>query len=123
MESRYLYASITASGQLYFDAPRNLTIKGVLFSAMCTSNSVSDYVEFELSAASTNQTAVNDALNVIAIANFGSIGGGTPASTSLAAPNAYCPADAPVKAGERVYFNYTESGTATWRVRCLVWFT
>lgn len=122
MQSRYLYASVTASGQVYFDMPNNSTIKGVLFSATNAAGSNADYVELELSSASTNQTAVTDALNVIAIATFTTSGSGTPASLTAASLNMYCPADAPIKAGERVYLNYTESGTSTWRVRCLVWF-
>jgi len=122
MESRYLYAAVTASGQIYFDAPRNLTIKGVLFGAVSTSNSITDYIELELSSASTTQTAVNDALNIIAAATFGCIGAGTPASTGPSNLNFYCPADASLKAGDRIYLNYFESGTANWRIRCLVWY-
>jgi hypothetical protein len=123
MDSRFLYTLITATGQIYFDAPRNLTIKGVLFSAYTTATGLGDYLELELSGASTNQTAVNDALGVLAIASFGTSGSGTPANALPVSLNHYCPCDAPIRAGERVYLNYTESGSGSWRTRVLVWFT
>lgn len=123
MQTRYLYAAVTATGQVYFDMPSNSTIKGVQFAAMASSIASGDYIELELSQASTNQTAVNDALSVIAIATFACTGSGTPASTGAGNLSAYMPADVPIKAGERVYLNYTESGSTSWRVRCLVYYT
>ena len=119
MQSRYLYASVTATGQLFFDMPSNSTIKGCQFAFNNPVAAAGDLLEVEVSLASTNQTAVTDALNVVAIASVGvsSTAGATTCNS------VYMPADMPVKAGERVYVNYTETGTSTWKLRVLVYFT
>lgn len=119
METRYLYASVTSSGALSFDMPRNGTIKGVQFAATCSGAAAGDYLELELSRGSTNSIATSDSIGIIAIATLNN-GGTAGAATVL---SQYMPADAAIKAGERVYLNYTENGTSTWRVRCLVYFT
>ena len=95
--------------------PSNSRIRGVVFTASTGSlSAVSDFVDLEVSTASTNQTAVNDAQNVVAIATFAGSGGGSPTSSTVVNATMYVPADAPVKAGERVYLTYTESGSSTW---------
>jgi len=123
MQTRYLYASVTATGQTYFDMPNNSTIRGCLFACSAATGAAAASLELELSLASTNQTAVTDALNVIAIASFDHTAAGSPASISAVCNSFYAPCDQPIKAGERVYLNYTEAGGDTWKVRCLVWFT
>lgn len=123
MQSRQLYAAVTSSSQIYFDMPSNSRIRGVVFTAYAsTLSGATDYLELEVSTASTNQTAVNDAQNIVAIATFAGHGSGTPATIAQSPFTTYVPADAPIKAGERVYLTYTESGGGTWRVRALVWF-
>jgi len=117
METRQLYASVTATGQVYFDAPRNARIKGVTFCATSvTASATGDTLNLEISTTSTNQTLVQDAVNIVAVAAFDSPGSaGTREVMSF-----YCPSDVAIKAGDRIYLNYTEAGAATWNVRALV---
>lgn len=115
MQSRQLYSSITATGSLYFDMPSNSRIRGVVFAASAPNSAVTDSLGLEVSLSSTSQLTTSDAQNIIAAASFtGGAAGGN--------DNFYCPADMSVRAGERVYVNYTESGTATWATRIIVWF-
>lgn len=122
MQSIQIYASITATGQTYVDLPQSGRIKGVVFTATNVSGAVGDTLNLELSAVSTNQTAVSDARSIAAIASFENMGGGSPASVAASNMSFYCPSDAPVKGGDRLYLNYTEAGGATWLVRALVWY-
>jgi len=123
MQSRQLWVSATATGQQFFDMPSNSKIRGVVFAVTPTSfAAAADYIELEVSTQNSNQTAVADAQNIVAVMSCFHPGSGTPASLNSANHNFYSPADFSVKAGERVYLNYTESGNSTWRVRCVVWF-
>lgn len=116
MQTRQFYTSITATGQLYFDMPNNSRIRGVVFAATTTSATAgADNLTMEIALQSSTQVAVNDAQNVIAVCNF-------TAGDGVGGYNFYSPADMAVKSGERVYFNYTEAGTATWVTRVIVWF-
>jgi len=124
MRSRQLYTAITATiaGTVYFDIPDNTTIRGIVFASNPTSVSSADYLEVEVSMSATNQTAVTDAQGVLGAASFSIIGGGTPASISGFCGSFSSNAGCPVKVGTRIYLNATESGTATWRTRAIVWF-
>jgi hypothetical protein len=115
MQSRQFYAAITASGQLYFDMPSNSRIRGVVFTTNAPNSAVTDSLVCEITTSTASAITTTDAQNVIAVASFT---GGAAGSNG----NFYCPADIAVKSGERVYFNYTEGGTATWATRVVVWF-
>lgn len=115
MQSRQFYASISASGQLYFDMPSNSRIRGVVFTTNAPNSAVTDSLIAEITTSTASGLATNDAQNIIAVVSFT---GGANGSNG----NFYCPCDISVRSGERVYFNYTESGTATWTTRVLVWF-
>lgn len=110
------------AGTVYFDAPGATTIRAVEFSVTPTSLGASDYIECEISLSSAAQSTTSDAQGLIAIASFAGVGGGSPASVAAASLNHCIGTNVALKAGERVYLNCTESGTATWRVRALVWF-
>ena len=124
MRSRQLYAAIqaTTAGTVYFDIPENTTIRGIVFTANPTSFSATDYLEVEVSMSATNQTAVTDAQGVLGAVSFSLIGAGTPANVAGFCGSFSSNAGCPVKAGTRIYLNATESGTATWRTRAIVWF-
>lgn len=125
MRSRQLYASVTATtaGAIYFDVPDNTRIHAVQFALAPTSGLASaDYILAEVSLSATNQTVTNDAQGVIACvsAEAAVIAAGTGAMCN--GFNLTCPVNLPVKKGERIYLNATESGSATWSLRAIVWF-
>lgn len=122
MNSIQIYASVTATGQTYVDLPQSERIKGVVFCASAASYSANDTLNVELSTVSTNQITVSDARSVAAVAAFEVFGGGSPASVVGSPMAFYCPSDVPVKGGDRIYLNYTESGSATWTLRALVFY-
>lgn len=114
--------AVTASGQTYVDLPQGGRIRGVVFTAFSTSYNASDYIQLELSTVSTNQTTVSDARSVAAIATFTVVGGGATGSSNLGNQSFYCPSDVSVKSGDRLYLNYTESGSGSWGLRALVFY-
>lgn len=115
MQSRQFYASISASGSAYFDMPKNSRIRGVCWHTNAPNSAVTDSLIADLTLVSTGALTTTDAQNVIAgVAFTGGANGGN--------GNFYSPCDIAVKAGDRIYWNYTESGTATWGTRVIVWF-
>lgn len=120
MQTVQLFSSITATGQVYVDLPQSGRVKGVVFTATTPSGGVGDTLNAEISLVSTNQTAVQDARSVVAIGSFQGFGGGSPSTAGFTPMAFYCPSDVAVKAGDRLYLNATETGTATWTVRALV---
>lgn len=125
MRSRQLYAAVTTSiaGTVYFDLPSDTVIRQINLAVHTSASaSAADHVVIEVSTSSSGQQYITDAQGIIAIASFEAHGGGSPGNVALTNQTDSIPAAYPGKKGDRVYLNVTESGSATWYVRCLVWF-
>jgi len=115
MQTRQLYASITATigGTVYVELPTQARIKAIelILIAAGALAAVTDYCHVEVSMSPNNQTAVNDALGVLAgIAALGNHG----------SDSVFVLTDCQCKAGDRIYLNATESGTTTWIARAVL---
>lgn len=120
MRSRQLYSAFTATtqGTVYFDIPDNTTIRCVQISTMPNGvPTAADLIQIEVSLSATNQTQVSDAQGVLAVASAD-----VASAVGVMGVNVFSPCSMAVKAGTRIYLNATESGTATWNTRAVVWF-
>lgn len=125
MQTRQLYASVTASiaGSVYVELPTNAKIKAVdmWITPIGAMSATADSIIAEVSTVSSNQTATNDAVGVLATcgANYTIVTSGA----AVAGIGRQCLCDVQCKAGDRIYLNATESGTTTWNVRAVIHFS
>lgn len=121
MRTYQLYYSFTASANdpVHIDIRQSGEIVGIDFELYTSSAATTgDTAVVELGFNSTMQ-ATHDAQNLIA--SISCVGFLTTSGAACIRSGKWCgPMAVPVKAGDRLYFNVTEQGSATWIVRAIV---
>ena|SRR5438874_13012242 len=113
-------STATTNDLAHIDFPVNGYITAMFVSILPASYASGDTVDVEISTSSTSQTTTNDAIGIIAHADFG---GTVVTSGAIAPTNAFIgPCKIPVRAGTRLYLHTAQVGTSSTRVRADIHF-